>query len=92
MFDDDDLERYSTIEDLRRVLGKAPELAGLIEGAQAARRDRLLRALARPVRGLSLSRSIPPDTHPPDGDRDRHHLPRRFAPRLPNLGRWKRSA
>jgi hypothetical protein len=30
MFDDEDLERYSTIKDLREVLGKAPELEGLI--------------------------------------------------------------
>ena len=36
MFDDEDLERYSTMEDLRGVLGKAPELAGLIEVAREA--------------------------------------------------------
>ncbi|HEX7550642.1 MAG TPA: hypothetical protein VF579_08720 [Candidatus Methylomirabilis sp.] len=36
MFDDEDLERYSTIEDLREVLGKAPELAGLVQVAADA--------------------------------------------------------
>jgi hypothetical protein len=36
MFDDEDLERYSTTEDLREVLGKAPELAGLIQVAADA--------------------------------------------------------
>jgi hypothetical protein len=36
MFDDEDLERYSTMEDLREVLGKAPELAGLIQVAADA--------------------------------------------------------
>ena len=36
MFDDDHLEKYSTIEDLREVLGKAPELAGLVQVAADA--------------------------------------------------------
>jgi hypothetical protein len=36
MFDDETLERYSTIEDLQKVLGKAPELEGLIEVAREA--------------------------------------------------------
>jgi hypothetical protein len=35
-FDDETLERYSTMEDLRGVLGKAPELAGLIQVAPDA--------------------------------------------------------
>jgi hypothetical protein len=34
-FDDQDDVRYSTIEDLRGALEKAPELAGLIEVARS---------------------------------------------------------
>jgi hypothetical protein len=36
MFDDEDLERYSTVEDLREVLAKAPELEGLVQVAEEA--------------------------------------------------------